>query len=411
VTPTRIRVLIAEDDANLRDALAAGVDWEDDLEVVGAVADGFEAVELAERTRPDVALIDVRMPGGGAVAVRALRRRSAETRAIALTAHDDRATVLALLEAGATGYLVKGVSLAAIVEAIRRAAAGQSSLSATVTGEVIDELAVELTARRRSDERSRRREARVRRALADDRAFGVVLQPIVALKSRRVVGYEALSRFRGPPRRSPDRWFAEADEVGLLRELELAAVRKALDTLPCLASDVYLSVNVSPGTLVAAAFRKLLAQIDAERVVVEVTEHARVDDYQRIATARAQLRLLGVRLAIDDAGAGFASLRHILRLAPDLIKLDRTLIAGVEADRSRQALAAGLISFAAGIDATIVAEGIERPGEVKALTALGVDFGQGYLLGRPAPLRPAAARAKSEAGATRRRQTASGARP
>ena len=93
-----------------------------------------------------------------------------------------------------------------------------------------------------------------------------------------------------------------------------------------------------------------------------------------------------MRLAVDDAGAGFASLRHILRLAPDFIKLDRTLIDGIERDRSRQALAAGLISFADKIEATIIAEGIERSAEVDALTALGVDYGQGFFIARPAPL-------------------------
>jgi EAL domain-containing protein (putative c-di-GMP-specific phosphodiesterase class I) len=182
------------------------------------------------------------------------------------------------------------------------------------------------------------------------------------------------------------RWFAEADEVGLLHELERVAVRAALAALPALPDHVFLSVNVSPATLATQGFLGLIAASDGARVVGEITEHARIDDYERLREALGAIRALGVRVAIDDAGAGFASLRHILRLEPEFIKLDRTLIDGIESDRSRQALAAGLISFAEKIDATIVAEGIERPAEVEALADLGVRYGQGYFFARPAPL-------------------------
>lgn len=381
-----IRVLIAEDDPSVRDALAAIVSAEPTLELAGAVADADRAVELAAAERADVALVDVRMPGGGARAARGIRRRSPATKVLALSAHDDRATVLEMLEAGVVGYLVKGTSVESIVDSIQRAASGQGSLSVEVTGEVIDELAGQLSLRRRKEDRRRLREARIRRALDGDDVLGVVFQPIWALEERTPVGAEALARFRGPPQRGPERWFAEADEVGLRRELELAAARAALEGLPGLPSSVYLSINVSPQTLTSAPFRKLVSKAAAERVVVEITEHAPVDDYERIGEAVGRLRALGVRLAIDDAGAGFASLRHILRLAPDIIKLDRTLVAGIEADRSLQALAAGLISFAGKIDATIVAEGIERSEEIEQLAALGVSYGQGYFLARPGPL-------------------------
>src|SRR5262249_15808220 len=130
---------------------------------------------------------------------------------------------------------------------------------------------------------------------------------------------------------------------------------------------------------------------DASRIVVEVTEHMPVEDYNALNRALERVRALGVRLAIDDAGAGFASLRHILQLAPDFVKLDRTLIDDIERDRSHQALAAGLISFAKKIEATIVAEGIERKAQLRALRDLGVSCGQGFLLARPAPLPAASA--------------------
>jgi EAL domain-containing protein (putative c-di-GMP-specific phosphodiesterase class I) len=127
--------------------------------------------------------------------------------------------------------------------------------------------------------------------------------------------------------------------------------------------------------------------VPAERVVVEITEHAPIANYDTFNEGLAAVRALGVRLAIDDAGAGFASLRHILQLRPELIKLDTTLIAAIESDRSQQALAAGIISFADGIGATVVAEGIEHAAALDALRRLGVPLGQGFHLGRPAGLK------------------------
>src|SRR5207244_2184226 len=127
---------------------------------------------------------------------------------------------------------------------------------------------------------------------------------------------------------------------------ELTAIRLALEQLPGLPASIFLSVNASPETASSVELRRLLATVAADRIVVEITEHARIDDYGRLNEALGKLRALGVRLAIDDAGAGFASLRHILQLSPDFIKLDRVLITGIASDRSLQALAAGLISFA-----------------------------------------------------------------
>jgi EAL domain-containing protein (putative c-di-GMP-specific phosphodiesterase class I)/CheY-like chemotaxis protein len=380
----RIGVLIAEDDPAVRAALSALIDAEEGLSLVGAVGDADAAIDSATAMLPDVAIVDVRMPGGGgARAAREIRLCSPATKVLALSATDDRAAVLEMLEAGVVGYLVKGGSVGDILQSVRQAADGQSSLSVEVTGDVIEELVQQLSLRRREDETLQRRLARVQGAVENTAALRAVWQPIRALADGRIVGVEALARFRGPPRRGPSRWFEEATEVGLRRELELAAAAKALAGLEGLPKELYLSVNVSPQTLGGAAFRRLCASVDSERVVIEVTEHAPIENYERLKQALAQIRALGVRLAIDDAGAGFASLRHILRLDPDFIKLDGSLIAGIEDDVSKQALATGLISFADKIGATIVAEGIERFEEVVALRALGVHYGQGFYLGRP----------------------------
>ena len=228
---------------------------------------------------------------------------------------------------------------------------------------------------------------RIRGVLKGD-ALSMVFQPIVELADGRIVGFEALSRFAAEPRRSPDVWFAEAAAVGLLVDLELAALRAAFSHFDRLPPDAYLSVNLSPETVPSPQLADLLAGLPGERIVVEVTEHAPVDDYDTLNDALASLRALGCRLAIDDTGAGFASLRHILRLAPDIIKLDITLTRGLDSDRARRALATALISFANEIGATLVAEGVETQPEVDALRALGVGLGQGYFFARPGPLPP-----------------------
>jgi EAL domain-containing protein (putative c-di-GMP-specific phosphodiesterase class I) len=147
-----------------------------------------------------------------------------------------------------------------------------------------------------------------------------------------------------------------------------------------------MSLNLSPETTVSPRFLELLEQVPGERVVIEVTEHAAVEDYDALDPVLQRIRGRGGRLAIDDAGSGYASLRHILRLAPDVIKLDVTLTRDIGTDRARRALASALVSFAGEIGATIVAEGIETASEMEALRGLGVHQGQGFHLARPAPL-------------------------
>jgi EAL domain-containing protein (putative c-di-GMP-specific phosphodiesterase class I)/DNA-binding NarL/FixJ family response regulator len=390
VTPRRIlRVIVAEDDEAVRAALVALIDGAIGLDLVGTATDAIEAIKLAAATQPDVALLDVRMPhGGGVAAARGMLQRSPSTKVIALSAAGDRSTVLNMLEAGAVGYLLKGGPVDEILKAIEHAPAGHASLSVEVAGDVIKALTGRLRSRSQNLKRSEVLERSVRRAIRDEGAFTIVFQPIVGLVDGVTVGVEALARFAGQPTQAPNLWFAKAASFGLQTQLELVAVRKALGALPHLPRGNFLAVNVSPETLTTAAFRELVASADGERLVVEVTEHAPVPDYSCVDDALCRLRALGVRLAIDDAGAGFASLRHILRLSPDLIKLDVSLIRDIHVDGSKQALAAGLISFAERIGASIIAEGIEQVEEAQALIELGVGYGQGYFFGRPGSLHP-----------------------
>ena len=213
----------------------------------------------------------------------------------------------------------------------------------------------------------------------------VEFQPVFDLLDCSIVSLEALARFWTEPMRSPSVWFAEANEVGLGAELELAAIRSALQRIDEFPDGVALALNVSPATALDPRFCELLLGV-AERIVIEITEHAQVDDYDALAAALAPLRERGAQLAIDDVGAGFANLRHILRLAPDIVKLDLSLTQEISRDPARRALATSLVGFAGGVGARIVAEGISSDEDLTLLRALGVNYGQGFYLARPSAL-------------------------
>lgn len=215
----------------------------------------------------------------------------------------------------------------------------------------------------------------------------VHLQPIVSLSSYESppAGYEALARFQTTPYQAPDIWLGRAAEAGLLQELELTCARSALALVPLLPESGFLTINVSAETLVSPAFSRMLDGLPADRVVVEVTEHAIVREYDALLRALGGLRERGVRLAVDDAGAGFASFRHVLELSPEIIKLDIHLTRGISKDSSRQALVRSLVSFAGDVGSTLVAEGIETPEDMRTLAEAQVPFGQGYLFARPGP--------------------------
>jgi EAL domain-containing protein (putative c-di-GMP-specific phosphodiesterase class I) len=227
----------------------------------------------------------------------------------------------------------------------------------------------------------RQKRSQIRAVLRENRLI-TVLQPIVDLVSGAAVGYEALARFEGETPQSPDLWFTAAYKVGLGRELELAAVKSALEHLDSLPADVYLSVNVSPDTAVTPEFAALI-EGGTERIVIEVTEHAAIADYPQFNSSVARLRFRGMRYAVDDAGAGFATFSHILSTKPDIVKLDMSLIRDIHRDLARRALLHGLIYFIEQINATAVAEGVETLEEAEALKRLGVHCAQGYYFGRP----------------------------
>ena len=223
------------------------------------------------------------------------------------------------------------------------------------------------------------------RAMVERPDLDIALQPIWDLTSREALGAEALARFRSVPTLPPDRWFADARAVGLGPELELLCVERAIAAARALPAPHYLSVNVSPAVVADPRLLDLVRGADhlVGRLVLEITEHESIEDYAQLVEPLRLLRTAGARVAVDDAGSGFASFSHIVRLRPEIIKLDRTLVAGIDDDAARRALAAAVVMFAFEIDAAVVAEGVETQPEYDTLCSLGLDAAQGYLLGRP----------------------------
>lgn len=254
---------------------------------------------------------------------------------------------------------------------------------ADFTGKQIER---QLVANRAHDEM----EERIRSVL-DNGSLNIVYQPVYHFEEGRVVGFEALSRFSPAPIRTPDIWFHEAAQVGLGETLEMTAIEAALQGLDHLPQNIYIAINVSPEHVTSGAIARALVGRPLDRIVIEVTEHVAITDYSQVAAVLAPLRRNGLRLAVDDAGAGYASFRHILKLQPDFIKLDISITRDIDTDRTRRALAAALIRFAEETGAKIIAEGVETESELSVLRSLQVNKAQGYLIGRPMPIDRAAA--------------------
>jgi len=287
-----------------------------------------------------------------------------------------------MLRAGAGSYIVKSANAEEILATVVRAANGESILAAQVAGGVMGELAPHLERSGAAETEMRLREEQIS-AVIDGGRLRPVFQPIVELASREAIGFEALARFDVEPRESPQWWFEGAEAVGLRAELELAAAETALDAFRAWGGPGYLALNASPLALIS--LHRLVGEL-ASRVVVEITEHTAIDDYDVVAGTLRRLRTAGIRIAIDDAGAGFASFRHVLELAPDYVTLDLSLTRCIDRDPRRRALAYGLNAFADERGIAIIAEGIETQAELDALREIGVALGQGRFLAPPGPL-------------------------
>jgi EAL domain-containing protein (putative c-di-GMP-specific phosphodiesterase class I)/CheY-like chemotaxis protein len=379
-----VRIVVVDDHSAVPSALALTLGAQPDFEVVGTAWDVESAVSTVEAQRPHVVLMDVRMPGGGgAEATRRIRDTDPLVRILALSAHGDRASIVEMLGAGAVGFVMKGTSLQELADAIRRAVRGGMPFSRDVSEEVTAELIERLTWEDQAQRHLNRRRALVLEALQD--GISMCYQPIFDLASLKVIGVEALSRFPRHPELPLKVWFTSAADLGLGAQLETAALSAALVGAAGQSDDSFIAVNLSPETAQSDGVRLALDQVDGRRVVIELTEHAPVADYDALQRRLDPLRKAGVRIAVDDAGAGYSSLQHILRLQPDFIKLDIALTSGIDREPAKRALGSALVSFAAEIGAAVIAEGVETAAELATLSQLGIGSAQGFALGRPAP--------------------------
>lgn len=211
-----------------------------------------------------------------------------------------------------------------------------------------------------------------------------VFQPIFDLQRGVVTGFEMLARFESERQASPDQWFAAAARLGLGHQLEAALLARGLEARRWLPQNCFLSLNVGPDAVLSGAVGAVFAGRDLSRIVVEVTEAAPVEDYDTLRRTLSVLREQGAMIAVDDAGAGYASLNHVMHIRPDFVKLDRALVMDVDRDPAKHALVETFGTLAGRLDAWLLAEGIEREGEREVLAAMGVPLAQGFGLARPA---------------------------
>ena len=349
------------------------------------------AVERCREVGADLVLLDLHMPRHDGFAVMAELADSLPEDAfvpvLVLTADSTTEIRDRALQAGASDFLTKPLDRMEVILRVRNLL--QTRALYLDVQQRNARLRAELD-RREAEEWRLEQERRDRLARIDEvlrrRGYTMVFQPIAGLASGEIVGAEALARFTDEPYRPPNEWFDEASTVGRSQELEIAAVTAAVASLDELPEGVFLALNLSPETAVRPELAEALREVPPERIVVELTEHTRVDDYAPLLAGLEPLREGGFRIAVDDAGAGYAGLRHVLRLQPDMLKLDIDLIRGIDVDPVKRALSAALVRFAHETGAVIIAEGIETAAELETLRSLGVEWGQGYHLARPASL-------------------------
>jgi EAL domain-containing protein (putative c-di-GMP-specific phosphodiesterase class I) len=387
------RVLIVDDrEANV--LLLEAILQSEGVGFIESLTDPVIAVDRCIDFRPDVLLLDLHMPRMDGLAVlQELRQRLAPEvflPVVVLTADATPVARQRALEAGAKDFLTKPIDHIEVVLRLRNLLETCALYGAAQTQrEALQRELDERVAQDRREAERRRARVQVMEEMLRGDGLDIVFQPIVELANGAVVGIEALSRFAREPVRPPDAWFAEARALGFAERLELLSVERALAVVEQLPDDWFVSVNVSPDTAMSPELTSVLAAAPGEKVVLELTEQHEVSDYDFLEPYLALYRARGIRIAVDDAGAGYAGLQHILSLTPEILKLDRELICGIDTDLARRSLVRCLVDFANEIRATVLAEGISSAAELDVLRGAGVTLGQGYYLGRPAADLPA----------------------
>jgi EAL domain-containing protein (putative c-di-GMP-specific phosphodiesterase class I)/DNA-binding NarL/FixJ family response regulator len=383
------RVLIIDDSStniSLLEKMLTG----SGLRSIHSATDPRDALARLDDIDPDLVLLDLHMPhidGYEMLAQLSARAGGAYVPVLVLTADTSSSATHRALALGARDFLTKPFDMVEVTLRVHNLLETRYLYTALrrqnlLLGQQLSEA--------QEPERAAEAERQVMRQQVDEAlrsdSMRMLFQPVYDLGSGDLVGCEALARLPIEPVRGPDRWFADAAAVGLGARMELAAIGKALKALDVLPAPMFLAINASPGTLLSADLTAMCLARDCSRLVLELTEHVPIEDYQAVHTATARLRERGTRLAVDDTGAGYAGFQHLLGIRPDVIKLDGSLTRGVDADPARRALASALVTFTETVGATLIAEGVETADELATLQDLNVQWAQGYHLGRPQQL-------------------------
>jgi EAL domain-containing protein (putative c-di-GMP-specific phosphodiesterase class I) len=361
------------------------------LRGVASAPDGRSGADLAAATHPDVILLALAMPGMDGYAVLdelVVTSDDPSYLPVIVTVDPTKDTVHRALSLGARDFLAMPFDATEVILRVRNLLeTGYLHRTLREHNIALSDALEQRTAHEHlSKQMHDDHRDRIEGVLSDATTMGMVFQPIIDLTNHSVVGMEALSRFATEPLRSPDLWFAEAASVGLGPTLEMKAVRAAVARVSQLPDGAFMAVNASPELMLSGMLDNLADDPACSRLVFELTEHEEVVDYGPIRDRMQPLLRAGARIAVDDTGAGFASLRHILLLQPQIIKLDRSLTHGVDHDPARRALAASLVSFAHDIGSELIAEGVETLEELATLERLGAHWAQGFHIARPEPL-------------------------
>ena len=378
---TPIRVAVADDEETVVDVLRALIGSDPSLRFVGAAHNAEDAIELTVRERPDVVLLDVRMPGGGGLrATREITKRCAPTKVVALSAHEDSDTVIGMISAGASAYVPKGDPTDKILRTIHRTidanyAAAEQQAQLTVVSPMLPRRTQQSTA--------------VAKAILEG-AITAEFEPIAELATGRVVGLDARPRVATLPHRSYDTWLADAETAELLLDMEMAAFRVSLSALPIIPEDLFLEFEVTQSTATEGRFRRAIRRPVASRIVLGFSPLATVDVAALEAAdpggILATLRGRGVRVASRDAGPGVASLRHLSLLSPELARLDETLVRTLGQSFSSHSIVAAVAACASDVGARLIAPGVTSSEQLDELANLGIELVQGPLVGEPIPL-------------------------
>lgn len=376
-----IRVLVADDEETVVDVLRALIGSDPSLRFVGAAHNAEDAIALTVRERPDVVLLDVRMPGGGGLrATREITKRCAPTKVVALSAHEDSDTVIGMISAGASAYVPKGDSTDKILRTIHRTIDANYMLT---------EQQPPLTLVSPMLPRRTQQSTAVAKAILDG-AITAEFEPIAELATGRVVGLDARPRVATLPHRSYDNWLADAEAADLLLDMEMAAFRASLSALQFIPEDIFVEFEVTQSTATEGRFRRAIRRPVAPRIVLGFSPLV-VTDAAALESADpggilATLRGRGVRIASRDAGPGVASLRHLSLLSPELARLDETLVRTLGQSFSSHAIVAAVAACASDVGAKVIAAGVTSPEQLHELRNLGIELVQGPIVGEPIPL-------------------------